>query len=57
MYEAVIIIPKGQILNIGKVAEQYTKSGAKLEGQVDQVLLPKNWSLEWIKEIHVIPSN
>ncbi len=56
MYEATIEIPKGEVLNIGKVAEQYTKTGTKLVGQADQVLLPQNWPLEWIKEIRVVPS-
>ena len=56
MYEAVIDVPEGQLLNIGKVAEQYTKSGTKLVGQVDQILLPQNWPLEWLKEIRIIPS-
>lgn len=56
MYEAVIEVPKGQALNIGKVAEQYTKTGTKLAGQADQVLLPQNWPLEWIKEIRVVSS-
>ena len=56
MYEAVIVVPKGQMLNIGKVAEQYTSTGANLAGQADQILLPQNWPLEWIKEIRVIPS-
>ncbi len=56
MYEAVIEVPKGQVLNVGKVAEQYTKSGAKLPGQADQILLPQGWPLSWIKEIRRVPS-
>jgi hypothetical protein len=56
MYEAVIEVPKDQVLNIGKVAEQYTKTGTKLAGQADQILLPQNWPLKWIKEIRVVPS-
>src|SRR5699024_2385229 len=31
-FEAVIEVPKGQILNIGKVEKQYTKTGALLKG-------------------------
>lgn len=42
MYEAAIEVPKGQVLNIGKVAEQYTKTGTKLVGQGDQILLPQD---------------
>ncbi|WP_234121346.1 hypothetical protein [Clostridium hydrogenum] len=56
MYEAVIEVPKGEILNIGKVAEQTTESGAKLVGGGDQVVLPLNWDLNWIKEIRIVPS-
>ncbi|CAH0159406.1 Putative ribonuclease YwqJ [Peribacillus simplex] len=55
-YEAVIEVPKGQILNIGRVEKQYTKSGALLEGDGDQILLPQGWSSEWIKEIRGVPS-
>lgn len=57
MYEAVIEVPKGEILNIGKVAEQTTESSTKLIGNGDQVVLPLNWDLNWIKEIKVVPSN
>ena len=35
-YEAVIEIPKGEVLNIGRVAEQNTKTGALLKGDADQ---------------------
>ena len=56
MYEAVIEVPKGEILNIGKVAEQATESGSKLVGGGDQVVLPLDWSLNWIKEIRLVPS-
>ncbi|MEB6548557.1 hypothetical protein MXL46_05475 [Heyndrickxia sporothermodurans] len=55
-YEAVIEVPKGQILNIGRVEKQYTKTGALLVGDGDQVLLPQGWPSEWIKEIRKVPS-
>ena len=55
-YEAVIEVPKGTELNIGKVGWQKTQSGAILDGGGDQVLLPQNWPKEWIKEIREIPS-
>ena len=42
-YEAEIVIPKGTTLNIGRVGEQYTMSGARLAGDADQFLLPQNW--------------
>lgn len=56
MYEAVIEVPKGEILNIGKVAEQITESGGKLIGNGDQIVLPIDWNLNWIKEIRLVPS-
>ena len=34
-YEAEIIIPKGTTLNIGRVEEQFTMSGARLAGDAD----------------------
>jgi hypothetical protein len=57
MYEAKIIIPQGTVINIGKTAPQTIKStGTVLTGGVDQILLPKNWPLEWIKEIRIVPA-
>ncbi len=53
-YEAEIVIPKGTTLNIGRVGEQYTMSGARLAGDADQFLLPQNWDLNWIKNIRSI---
>ena len=53
-YEAEIVIPKGTTLNIGRVDEQYTMSGARLAGDADQFLLPQNWDLNWIKSIRTI---
>ena len=55
-YEAVIEVPKGTTINIGRVEKQYTKTGALLEGNGDQILLPQGWSSEWIKEIREVPS-
>ena len=53
-YEAEIVIPKGTTLNIGRVGEQYTISGTKLIGNADQILLPQNWDLNWIKKIRKV---
>ena len=53
-YEAEIVIPKGTTLNIGRVGEQYTISGTKLMGNADQILLPQNWDLNWIKKIRKV---
>ncbi|HAA0651428.1 hypothetical protein HCA24_07080 [Listeria innocua] len=57
MYEAEIVIPKGQQINIGKVAPQVIEStGTILKGGVDQILLPQGWSLKWIKNIESVGS-
>ncbi len=51
-FEAVIKVPSGNTLNIGKIAAQTSKDGLeKLAGGGDQVLLPSNWNLNWITEI------
>ena len=56
-YEAVIKIPKGVELNIGKVAPQtINSSGFILKGGADQVLLPNPWPLDWIVDIGIVPS-
>ncbi len=56
MFDLIIEVPKGQILNIGRVEKQYTKTGALLEGDADQILLPQGWPSEWIKDIRKVPS-
>lgn len=53
-YEAEIVIPQGTTINIGRVGEQHTMSGAKLAGDADQILLPQNWDLSWIKNIREV---
>lgn len=55
-FEAVIEVPKGHILNIGRVEKQYTKTGAILKGDADKILLPQGWPSEWIKDIRKVPS-
>ena len=56
-YEIEITIPKGQQLNIGKVAPQTIEGpGTKLSGGADQVLLPKGWSSKWITNTRTVPS-
>ncbi|MBF0786841.1 hypothetical protein IR123_02780 [Streptococcus sp. 19428wC2_LYSM12] len=57
MYEAEIRVPKGEVLNIGQVAPQkITSTGTILKGGADQILLPKDWPLEWITDIHLVPN-
>ena len=48
LVEAKIVVPIGITLNIGVVAPVHLKTGTILEGGADQVLLPFNWSKEWI---------
>ncbi|MRX74375.1 hypothetical protein GJU40_19840 [Bacillus lacus] len=55
-YEAVIELPKGTELNIGKVEQQMTQTETIFKGGGDQILLPQNWPNEWIKEIREVPS-
>ncbi|URZ02582.1 hypothetical protein [Clostridium felsineum] len=55
-YEAIIEVPKGTTINVGRVEKQYTKTGALLEGDGDQILLPQGWPSKWIKEIREVPS-
>ena len=53
-YEARITIPKGTKLNIGRAEKQVSIDGTKYAGNGDQLLLPKNWDLNWIKEIRKV---
>ena len=46
--EEKIIVPKDVVLNIGIVAPVKLLSGTILEGGADQVLLPQDWSEEWV---------
>lgn len=57
MYEARIIIPKGQTIHVGFAAPQIIKSiGTVLPGGAEQVILPLDWPLKWIDSIRRIPS-
>ena len=54
-YEAKIVVPKGTVLSIGKVASQkISTTGTILEGGLDQILLPMDWPLDWIKNIRKV---
>ena len=51
-FEAVIDIPPGERLNVGKVAEQPVGSAnPKYRGGGDQVLLPMDYSLQWVRSV------
>lgn len=54
-FEATIKVPKGTVLNIGKVAPQTTLSGTVQKGNADQVLMPRNWPKEWIINTRKLP--
>lgn len=46
------MIPEGQKLNIGAVGQQLLSSLApKYRGGEDQVILPRNWSMDWVKSV------
>ncbi|MBN1968298.1 MAG: hypothetical protein JXR48_11125 [Candidatus Delongbacteria bacterium] len=56
-FEAEILVPKGTKLNIGVVAPQTIKStGTVLPGGNMQILLPQNWSEQWVKEVRKVNS-
>ncbi|WP_428386130.1 hemagglutinin repeat-containing protein, partial [Pectobacterium versatile] len=51
-FEAQIEIPKNTKLNIGAVGEQPPLStNPKYNGGADQILLPRNYSTDWIKSV------
>lgn len=48
MFEAKILVPKGTNINIGLVAPVTSKSGTVFTGGADQILLPFDWSVDWV---------
>ena len=57
MYEVEIRIPKGETLSIGKVASQkISSSGTVLKGGADQILLPQEWSQDWVVDVRTVPN-
>ncbi len=46
--EEKIVVPKDIIINVGVVAPVKLLSGTILDGGADQILLPYNWSEEWV---------
>ena len=54
-FEAEIVVPKGETLNIGKVGEQpvggKVNGTYKYRGGADQILLPRNWDTSWVKSV------
>ena len=48
VYEEKILLPKGNIINVGIVAPVKLKTGVILPGGADQILLPQNWREEWV---------
>ncbi len=51
-FEAEIEIPAGQKLNIGAVGQQPSSSlTPKYRGGADQVLLPRNYPMDWVKSV------
>ncbi len=54
--EEKIIVPKNVIINVGVVASVKLLSGTILEGGADQILLPYNWSEEWVAGYRFVTS-
>lgn len=54
--EEKIIVPKNVILNIGIVVPVKLLSCTILEGGADQVLMPENWSEEWVVRYRFVTS-
>ncbi|VVE37841.1 hemagglutinin repeat-containing protein [Pandoraea terrigena] len=51
-FEAVIEVPQGQKLNVGKVGKQPTESDSpKYRGGEDQVLLPRGYPVDWVRSV------
>ena len=48
VYEIKILVPKGTQISVGYVAPIKLKSETTLEGQAEQVLLPRDWPTSWI---------
>ncbi|MEN4913259.1 RHS repeat-associated core domain-containing protein, partial [Erwinia amylovora] len=53
-FEATITVPKGTILQVGKVEQQVMLSGAKLQGGADQILLPHGYPTSWISDVRFL---
>ena len=51
-FEALVVVPKGTRISIGKVAPQtIPKAGTILKGGADQILLPYKWDENWVINI------
>ena len=52
-FEAVINVPSGQTLNIGKVGAQTSSNGSQiLTGGGDKILMPQNWNPQnWVQQV------
>ena len=49
MFEAKLLVPEGTELSVGIVAGVTLPTGTILPGGADQLLLPKNWPVEWVQ--------
>lgn len=48
LVEEKILVPSGTKINVGIVAPVKLNTGTILDGGAEQVLLPRNWSQEWV---------
>ncbi|WP_420919559.1 RHS repeat-associated core domain-containing protein [Xenorhabdus bovienii] len=53
-YESTIVVPKGTRLQVGKVKEQFTKSGTRLDDGADQIVLPLGYPMSWVKDVRFL---
>ncbi|YCH32441.1 RHS repeat-associated core domain-containing protein [Erwinia sp. D4-22] len=53
-FEATIKVPKGTVLQVGKVEKQTMMSGAVLNGGADQILLPQGYPMSWISDVRFL---
>ncbi len=53
-FESTILVPKETVLHVGKVAPQITKSGTILQGGSDQIILPQNYPMSWVKDVRFL---
>ncbi|WP_167401645.1 hypothetical protein [Mixta calida] len=53
-FEATIKVPKGTVLQVGKVEKQTMMSGAVLKGGADQILLPQGYPMSWISDVRFL---
>lgn len=57
MYEAKILLPKGNIINVGVVAPIKLNTGTIIDGGADQVIMPRSWKENYIIGYRVVTTH